>query len=125
MTASPAPRSNTRGGIGYVENAYATQNKLTTTQLRNKAGKFVAPTMASFEAAAASGDWTKAKNFAVDLIDQPGDASWPIVSATFILLPKDPKDPARSADVMKFFDWAFTNGDSIASSWNTSRCPTR
>ena len=106
---------NTRGGIGYVENAYATQNKLVTTQLRNKAGQFVEPTMASFTAAAASGDWANAKNFAVNLIDQPGEKSWPIVSATFILLPKDPKDPARSAAVMKFFDWAYKNGDSIAS----------
>jgi phosphate transport system substrate-binding protein len=111
-----ATTKNTRGGIGYVENAYATQNKLITTQLRNKAGKLVAPTMASFEAAAANGDWAGAKDFAVNLIDQPGDASWPIVSATFILLPKDPKDPVRSANVMKFFDWAYAHGDSIATS---------
>ncbi|HEY2621474.1 MAG TPA: phosphate ABC transporter substrate-binding protein PstS [Acetobacteraceae bacterium] len=111
-----ATTKNTRGGIGYVENAYATQNKLITTQLRNKAGKFIAPTMASFEAAATNGDWKNAKDFAVNLIDQPGDASWPIVSATFILLPKDPKDPARSANVMKFFDWAYKSGDSMATS---------
>jgi phosphate transport system substrate-binding protein len=111
-----ATTHNTRGGIGYVENAYATQNKLITTQLRNKAGKFVEPTMPSFSAAAANGDWANAKNYAVNLIDQPGDKSWPIVSATFIELPKDPKDPARSANVMKFFDWAYKNGDSIASS---------
>ena len=110
-----ATTRNTRGGIGYVENAYATQNKLITTQLRNKAGKFVEPTMASFSAAAASGDWANAKNYAVNLIDQAGDASWPIVSATFIELPKDPKDPARSASVIKFFDWAYKNGNSIAS----------
>jgi phosphate transport system substrate-binding protein len=111
-----ATTHNTRGGIGYVENAYATQNHLITTQLRNKAGKFIEPTMASFSAAAANGDWANAKNYAVDLIDQPGDTSWPIVSATFILLPKDPKDPARSANVIKFFDWAYGNGDSIAKS---------
>jgi phosphate transport system substrate-binding protein len=109
-----ATTKNTRGGIGYVENAYATQNKLITTQLQNKDGKFVAPTMASFEAAANNGDWKNAKDFAVNLIDQPGATSWPIVSATFILLPKDPKDPARSANVMKFFDWAYKSGDSIA-----------
>jgi phosphate transport system substrate-binding protein len=111
-----ATTRNTRGGIGYVENAYATQNKLITTQLRNKAGKFVEPTMASFSAAAANGDWANAKNFAVNLIDQPGDTSWPIVSTTFIELPKDPKDPARSVKVMKFFDWAYKNGDGIATS---------
>ncbi len=105
---------NVRGGVGYVENAYATQNKLVTTQLQNKDGKFVTPTMESFAAAAKSGDWTGAKNFAVSLIDEPGATSWPIVSATFILLPKDPKDPARSANVIKFFDWAFKNGGQIA-----------
>jgi phosphate transport system substrate-binding protein len=105
---------NTRGGIGYVENAYATQNHLTTVQLRNKAGKFVPPTMASFAAAAAAGDWTSAQNYAVSLIDLGGDTSWPIVSATFILLPKDPKDAAKSAAVMKFFDWAYTSGGAIA-----------
>ena len=105
---------NTKGSIGYVENAYATQNKLITVQLRNRAGKFVKPTEAAFTAAAAAGNWRDAKNFAVDLIDQPGETSWPIVSATFILLPKDPKDPARSANVMKFFDWAFKNGTAIA-----------
>ena len=97
MTASPRTTNNTRGGIGYVENAYATQNKLVTTQLRNKAGQFVEPTHGGFSAAAANGDWANAKNFAVNLIDQPGDTSWPIVSATFIVLPKNPKDPARSA----------------------------
>ncbi|HET7880738.1 MAG TPA: phosphate ABC transporter substrate-binding protein PstS [Acetobacteraceae bacterium] len=111
-----ATTHNTRGGIGYVENAYATQNKLVTTQLKNKAGQFVEPSMAAFTAAAANGDWTNAKDYAVNLIDQPGDKSWPIVSATFIELPKDPKDPARSAAVIKFFDWAYSKGDSIASS---------
>ncbi len=111
-----ATTHNTRGGIGYVENAYATQNHLITTQLRNKAGHFVEPTIANFSAAATNGDWAGAKNYAVSLIDLPGDTSWPIVSTTFIELPKDPKDPARSANVLKFFDWAYSKGDSIASS---------
>ena len=102
------------GGIGYVENAYATQNKMTTTQLRNKSGAFVEPTLAAFTAAAAAGDWANAKNYAVSLIDTQGATSWPIVSATFIELPKDPKDPARSAAVMKFFDWSFNNGGDMA-----------
>jgi phosphate transport system substrate-binding protein len=110
-----ATTHNTRGGIGYVENAYATQNHLITTQLRNKSGHFVEPTIANFSAAAASGDWANAKNYAVSLIDLAGDNSWPIVSTTFIELPKDPKDPARSANVIKFFDWAYSKGDSIAS----------
>jgi phosphate transport system substrate-binding protein len=106
--------SNTRGAIGYVEYAYAHQNKLTTVQLRNKAGQFVAPTMAAFQSAAANADWNNAPNFAVNLIDQAGDKSWPIVSATFILLPKDVKDTAKSATVMKFFDWAYKNGNDAA-----------
>ena len=107
---------NVKGGVGYVESAYATQNNLTTVQLRNKAGQFIAPTAESFAAAAAGGDWAGAKNFAVNLIDQPGEKSWPIVSATFALLPKDAKDPARGAAVLKFFDWAYNNGDAIATS---------
>ena len=107
---------NTKGGIGYVEYAFASQNKLTTVELRNKAGQFVKPEMASFAAAAASGDWAKAQNFAVDLIDRGCATCWPIVSATFIELPKDPKDPARSLNVIKFFDWAFKNGAAMATS---------
>ncbi len=105
---------NTPGAIGYVEYAYAKQNNLPTAQLRNKAGQFVAPGMEAFTAAAAAGDWKNARNFAVDLIDQAGEKSWPIVSATFILLPRNPKNPATSAAVMKFFDWAYTSGDAIA-----------
>ena len=105
---------NTRGAIGYVENAYATQNNLTTTQLRNKAGQFVTPTMASFEAAALAGDWAGAKNFAVSLIDLTGATTWPIVSATFLLLPRNPKDAIRSANVLKWVDWAYNNGGPIA-----------
>lgn len=104
---------NTRGGIGYVENAYATQNKLTTTQLRNKAGSFVKPETASFVAAAQNANWN-APNFAANLVDQQGATSWPIVSPTFILLPKDSKDPAKAAGVIKFFDWSFTNGAKLA-----------
>ncbi len=105
---------NTRGAIGYVENAFATQNNLTTTQLRNKSGAFVSPSMAGFAAAAASGDWAGAENFAVNLIDQNGPQSWPIVSATFLLLPMDPKDAVRSANVLKFVEWAYANGGLIA-----------
>jgi phosphate transport system substrate-binding protein len=109
-----ATTKNTRGGIGYVENAYATQNKLVTAQLRNKDGHFVSPTMPTFIAAASNGDWAHAQNYAVDLINQPGPDSWPIVSATFIELPKDPKDAERGKTVVRFFDWAFTNGDEAA-----------
>ena len=104
---------NTRGAIGYVESAYATQNKLVATQLRNKAGNFVSPAAETFVAAAQNADWT-APNFAASLIDQAGANSWPIVSPTFILLPRDSKDAARTAAVLKFFDWAFTNGGKLA-----------
>ena len=107
---------NTKGAIGYVESAYASQNKLITTQLRNRAGAYVTPTPTAFASAASNANWHDAKNFAADMIDQPGDKSWPIVSATFILLPKDPKDPARAANVTKFFDWAYKNGGAIATS---------
>ncbi len=103
-----------KGGIGYVESAYATQNKLTTTQLRNKAGQFVSPTMESFAAAASNADWSVVKNFAIDLNDEPGATSWPIESATFVLLPTDAKDPAQSKAVLKLFDWSLSNGNKIA-----------
>jgi phosphate transport system substrate-binding protein len=102
------------GGIGYDESAYASNNHLTTALLKNKDGKFVAPTMAAFQASASSADWSKVQNFAVDLNDQPGAASWPIESATFVLLPTDPKDVNQSAAVKKFFDWGFTHGSDIA-----------
>jgi phosphate transport system substrate-binding protein len=104
---------NTPGAIGYLEYAYAAENHLITAQLRNKAGAFVTPGMDAFTAAATSADWGQAKHFAVDLIDRPGEKTWPIVSATFILLPEQPKDPKRCADVLKFFHWAFGNGDAI------------
>jgi phosphate transport system substrate-binding protein len=103
-----------KGAIGYVENAYATGNKLISTQLKNKSGAFVEPNLTAFTAAAVAGDWKGAKNYAVDLIDTAGATAWPIVSATFILLPQEPKDAARSAAVMKFFDWAYTSGGKIA-----------
>ena len=103
-----------QGGIGYVESAYAEQNHLTTAMMKNKDGKFVAPTMDAFAAAAGSADWSKVKNFAIDLNDQPGAGSWPIESATFVLLPTDPKDVGQSAAVKKFFHWGFSQGSDIA-----------
>jgi len=102
------------GGIGYDESAYADNNHLVTALLKNRAGKFVAPTMAAFKAAAANADWSKVQNFAINLNDQPGDESWPILSATFVLLPTDPKSPSQSAAVKRFFDWGFTHGSDLA-----------
>ena len=105
---------NTRGGLGYVEYAYADKNHLPTVELKDAAGAFVAPDLDSFSKAAAAADWGSAHDFAVDMLDTPGAGAWPIVSTTFVLLPTDPKDPARGAAVVKFFDWAFTNGGDIA-----------
>jgi phosphate transport system substrate-binding protein len=104
---------NTRGGIGYVENAYASQNRLATAQLRNRAGQFVKPTMETFQAAASNANWS-VPGFAASLVDQQGATSWPIVSPTFILLPTNPTDAARTTAVMRFFDWAYTNGAAAA-----------
>lgn len=105
---------NTPGGLGYVESAYATLNHLTTVQLKTHDGKFVAPTPKAFSAAAANADWSSAKDFAVDMNDQPGGQSWPIVSTTFVLLPMDSASKAKSTDVLKLFSWAFQNGDAAA-----------
>jgi len=104
---------NTRGAIGYVENAYAIQNKLISTQLRNKAGVFVKPEPEAFLAAASNADWN-VPNFAANLINTAGEKSWPIVSPTYILVPLNPTDASRAANVFRFFDWAFKNGDKLA-----------
>jgi phosphate transport system substrate-binding protein len=105
---------NTVGGLGYVESAYATQNHLTTVQLQSHDGAFLTPTPETFAAAAASANWAGAAHFAVDMNDAPGARSWPIVSATFVLLPTNPADAARSAATLKFFSWALKSGDAIA-----------
>lgn len=104
----------TRNAIGYVEYAYAKQNKLTYTALINKAGKVVQPGGASFQAAAANADWASAPGYHVILTDQPGEASWPITAATFILMYSEPSDKAASAEAIKFFKWAFEKGGVMA-----------
>ena len=104
----------TRNAIGYVEYAYAKQNKLTHAALINKAGKTVQPTIAAFQAAAANADWASAPGYYVILTDQPGDASWPITAATFILMHKEPVDKAASAEAIKFFKWSFEKGGKMA-----------
>ncbi len=114
---------NTRGGLGYVEYAFADRNHLATALLRDRAGAFVAPSLDSFSRAAAAADWAGASDFAVDMLDSGGAGAWPIVSATFVLLPTDPKDPARGAAVTRFFDWAFSNGAQIATGLNYVTLP--
>lgn len=104
----------TRNAIGYVEYAYAKQNGLAHTALVNAAGKTVTPTMASFQAAAANADWKKAPNFYQILTNQPGEATWPITGATFILMHKQPTNKVDAAEALKFFAWAFDKGDRAA-----------
>ena len=106
--------ANTKGSIGYVETAYAKQNNLTTTNLINKDGKAVAPTTESIMAAAAGADWANAPGFYMILTDSAGATAWPIAGATFILLPKQPKDTAATGEALKFFAWAYKNGAKMA-----------
>ncbi|MBA4371830.1 MAG: phosphate ABC transporter substrate-binding protein PstS [Thermodesulfovibrio sp.] len=102
----------TRNSIGYVEFAYAKQNKLNYTQLKNKAGNFVEPGFESFEDAAETGDFDAKKDFFLWLTNAPGNKSWPVAGATFILLAKEKVDSNKK--VVKFFDWSFKNGDNKA-----------
>jgi len=104
----------TKNSIGYVEYAYAKQNKLTYTAMVNKGGKTVQPTVEAFQAAASNADWAKAPGYYVILTDQPGDKSWPITASTFILMHKEPADKAASGEAIKFFKWAFANGGKMA-----------
>ena len=106
--------SQTKGAIGYVEYAYALENKMTTLDLINKDGKKVAPSSASFQAAAGNADWAHSDQYYVILTNEPGADTWPIAGATFILMYKQPEDPAASAEALKFFDWAYKNGDKAA-----------
>ncbi|MDR2129178.1 MAG: phosphate ABC transporter substrate-binding protein PstS [Burkholderiaceae bacterium] len=98
--------------IGYVEYAYVKQNNMTYTQLQNAAGKFVSPSDTSFKAAAAGADWSR--TFYQILGNKPGDESWPITSATFILMHVAQDKPEQARQALRFFDWAFTHGDKAA-----------
>jgi phosphate transport system substrate-binding protein len=100
--------------IGYVEYAYAKQNKLAYTALVNKAGKTVQPETAAFQAAASNADWANAPGYYLILTDQPGEKSWPIVASTFILMHKDATDKASSQEAIKFFRFAFEKGAKMA-----------
>jgi len=106
--------AQTNGSIGYVEYAYAKQNRLAHTRMINKAAQTVAPTAEAFAAAAANADWAGSKNFYVLLTDQPGAQAWPITGATFILVYKNPPDAGATNETLKFFKWAYANGDAMA-----------
>ncbi|MBS0334435.1 MAG: phosphate ABC transporter substrate-binding protein PstS [Proteobacteria bacterium] len=104
----------TPGSIGYVEYAYAKQNAMTYALMQDKAGQFIAPTAVNFKNAAANAKWTAAPGFYLLLLDQPGANAWPITGATFILVHEKQANAAKGADVLKFFDWAYKNGDGAA-----------
>jgi len=106
--------AQTKGSIGYVEYAYALQNKLTYTKMKNKDGKVVSPTSKAFQAAAANADWNSQPGYGVILANQPGAESWPMTAATWILIYKKPQDPAATAAALKFFKWCYTNGAKMA-----------
>ena len=104
-----------QNAIGYVEYAYAKQNSIPVAQLQNKDGQFVAPTDQGFAAAAANANWSSAPGFGISLTNQPGAQAWPITGATFILVYKSPDKPEQTAEVLKFFDWAYKSGGKLAS----------
>ncbi len=108
--------AQTKGSIGYVEYAYAKQNKLTFTKMVNKAGKVVTPTSESFQAGAANADWKSQPGYGVILANQPGDTSWPITASTWILVHKTPADPAALGEALKFFAWSYSKGQDAAKS---------
>jgi len=104
----------TKGSIGYVEYAYALQNKLVFTKMVNKDGKTVAPTSEAFQAAAANANWNSVPGYGVILANQAGATSWPMTAATFILIPKQPQDVAAATAALKFFAWAYAKGGKMA-----------
>jgi phosphate transport system substrate-binding protein len=106
--------ARTNGAIGYVEYAYVKQNQLTYAKIKNRDGKVVAPEMKSFQAAAANADWAKAPGYYLILVDQPGNDSWPITGASFILMHKQVKDADDALTALKFFAWAYDKGDALA-----------
>jgi phosphate transport system substrate-binding protein len=116
--------ANTKGSIGYVEYAYAKQNKLTHAKMFNKAGKVVSPTSEAFQAAAGNADWKSKPGYGVILANQPGDKSWPMTAATWILVYKQPQDVKATAEALKFFAWAYKNGGKAADELDYVAMPT-
>ena len=103
-----------KGAIGYVEYAYVKKNKLTFMQLQNKNGKYVSPDDLTFASAAAGADWFSVPGMGVSIVDQKGDNTWPVTTASFIIMYKNPDNKKASDDVLKFFDWAFKNGKKLS-----------
>ncbi|MEI7427781.1 MAG: phosphate ABC transporter substrate-binding protein PstS [Betaproteobacteria bacterium] len=103
-----------KGSIGYVEYAYAKLNKMTSLQVKNADGKFVSPSLDAFKAAAAGANWAATPGMGISMTNQPGANSWPIAAASFILMYKNPASKEKSAEALKFFEWAFKEGDKTA-----------
>ncbi|NTV87513.1 MAG: phosphate ABC transporter substrate-binding protein PstS [Burkholderiaceae bacterium] len=103
-----------KGSLGYVEYAYVKKNNMNFMQLQNASGKYVSPDDTTFAAAAAGADWFSVPGMGISMVNAKGDLSWPVSTASFILMYKNPDDKAQSAEVLKFFDWAFTNGKQMA-----------
>jgi phosphate transport system substrate-binding protein len=116
--------AQTKGSIGYVEYAYAKQNKLNYTKMINKDGKTVAPVSETFQAAAANADWNSVPGYGVILSNQPGAQSWPMTAATFILIHKQPQDAAAAGEALKFFAWAYAKGGKMAEDLDFVSMPT-
>lgn len=113
-----------KNSIGYVELAYALQSKMAYVGLKNHDGKVVMPSLESFQSAAASAEWTKAKDFYLVITDAPGAESWPIAASVFVIMYKQPKDPARSKATLDFFKWALENGQTQAKALDYVALPT-
>ena len=103
-----------KGAIGYVEYAYVKKNNMTFLQLQNRAGRYVSPDDLTFAAAADGADWFSVPGMGVSIVDQKNPNAWPVSSASFIIMYKDPADKKASQDVLKFFDWAFRNGKKMS-----------
>ena len=103
-----------KGAIGYVEYAYVKKNNMTVLQLQNRAGRYVSPDDLTFAAAADGADWFSVPGMGVSIVDQKNPNAWPVSSASFIIMYKDPADKKASQDVLKFFDWAFRNGKKMS-----------
>jgi phosphate transport system substrate-binding protein len=106
--------ARTKGAIGYIEYAHVRPRGLTYARLVNRDGKVVAPALASFAAAASGADWEGTPNFGVILTNQPGAQAWPITSASFVLMHRQPADPAAAREVLRFFAWAYAKGGKLA-----------
>jgi len=106
--------AQTSGAVGYVEFAYAEQSEMNIVEMKNQAGEFVKPSIDSFKAAAANADWDNAKGLYLVLTNQPGEQSWPITGATFVLMHKQVDDAQAAKQALDFFDWSFKNGEPAA-----------